>query len=143
VHSFEPVAPIYELLRENVARFPACVAHPYGLSSRAGQATITDYPGAATMSGLYADPERDRALLRTAMINLGRTEAEADLELQGDRCRSEALTCELRTLSAVIGELSLKRIDLLKIDVERRSWTCWQGCGEGLAANQAARRRGA
>src|SRR5919201_3384791 len=65
VHSFEPVPPLFELLRENLRPFPACVAHDYGLSSNAGMAPITYYPHAAAMSGLYADPNEDRARVRT------------------------------------------------------------------------------
>ncbi len=44
VHSFEPVTPIFELLRENLRHFPACVPHIYGLSSRSRYGTITYYP---------------------------------------------------------------------------------------------------
>ncbi|HEY6396256.1 MAG TPA: FkbM family methyltransferase, partial [Solirubrobacteraceae bacterium] len=67
VHCFEPVAPVFELLRQNVGHLPACVLHPEGLSSRAARVPITYYPGAAAMSGLYADPERDRELVRTVL----------------------------------------------------------------------------
>lgn len=118
VHSFEPVAPTFELLRENVAPYAACHAHPFGLSSRAGRFPITHYPRSAVMSGLYADPERDRAALRTAMLNLGLAPDEADRQLEG-RYEAETLECELRTLSSVVREQRLERIDLLKVDVER------------------------
>jgi 31-O-methyltransferase len=118
VHSFEPVAPVYALLRENVAGLAACVAHPYGLSRAVGEAPITFYRGAAAMSGLYADPARDRELVRTALGNLGVCGGAADAELAG-RYDPVGLTCELRTLSGVLAEHGLERVDLLKIDVER------------------------
>jgi FkbM family methyltransferase len=118
VHSFEPVGPLFDLLRENVAPYPACVPHPYGLGATSGEVPITYYPAAAAMSGLHADPDADRALVRTAMLNYGLSEQQVEASLEG-RYRTETLTCELRTLSSVLREEQLDRVDLLKIDVER------------------------
>jgi FkbM family methyltransferase len=128
VHCFEPVTPLFELLRENVAGFSACVPHPYGLGSRSGPAQITYYPAAASMSGMYADPEADRAVVRTAMLNTGTSPEEVDAILKG-RYRSETLRCELRTLSSVLRELELDRVDLLKIDVEGAELDVLKGIG--------------
>jgi FkbM family methyltransferase len=118
VHSFEPVRPNFEILSANIAGLPACVAHEEGLSRAQGQAPITYYPGAAAMSGLYADPDRDRSTVRTALVNLGASADEAEQRTQG-RYEPETLTCELVTLSAVLRREGLDRVDLLKIDVER------------------------
>jgi L-glutamate---[L-glutamyl-carrier protein] ligase len=118
VHCFEPVGPICDLLRENVAPYPACVVHEVGLSRSPGRAEITFYPGAAAMSGLYADPERDRAIVRAALVNLGATEEEADERL-GGAYEARTLSCELTTLSAFLREEGIDRVDLLKVDVER------------------------
>ena len=129
VHCFEPVAPLFELLRENVDGFSACIPHPYGLGSRSGPARITYYPAAASMSGLYADPESDRAVVRAAMLNAGTSREEADASLK-DRYRSETLSCELRTLSSAFYELELDRVDLLKIDVEGAELDVLEGIGD-------------
>jgi FkbM family methyltransferase len=129
VHSFEPVAPLYELLRENVAPFPVCVPHGYGLSSAAGEVSITYYPAAAAMSGLFADPDADRAHVRTVLLNRGLSEEEAEESLDG-RYEAETLTCELRTLSSVLRETGLDRVDLLKIDVERSEMEVLRGLGD-------------
>jgi len=118
VHCFEPVHPICELLRENVGAHPACVVHELGLSRAPGTAEITFYRGAAAMSGLYADPERDRQLVHTALTNLGATPEEADERLRG-AYEPQTLSCELTTLSAFLREQRIDRVDLLKIDVER------------------------
>ena len=118
VHSFEPVPPLFELLRVNVAPYQACVAHPFGLSSKAGKADITFYRGAAAMSGLYADPDADRELVRRCMLNLGLSEEQAEKELDG-RYEPTTMECELRTLSDVLARESLDAVDLLKIDVEK------------------------
>lgn len=118
VHSFEPVAPLFALLRENVAALQACVPHPYGVADRCGEAEITFYRGAGAMSGLYADPERDRGLVRRALANFGIEGVEAEAQLAG-RYEPQTLRCELRTLSSFLRDAPIDRVDLLKIDVER------------------------
>lgn len=118
VHSFEPVAPLYDLLCRNTAPHPACVPHPYGLSTSAGRTPITYYPGAAAMSGLHADPERDEALVRTVLANIGRSADQIDEGVAG-KYEPVRLECELRRFSDVIADLGVERVDLLKIDVER------------------------
>jgi FkbM family methyltransferase len=129
VHSFEPVRPVFEVLRENVADLPACVVHDVGLSRAAGRAAITYYPGAAAMSGLYADPARDRELVRTALDNAGVPPAETDARL-ASAFEPRQLTCELTTLSGFLGEAGLEQVDLLKIDVERAELDVLAGVAE-------------
>jgi len=118
VHCFEPVRPVFEQLHRNLRHFPACVSHPYGLSSRSRRSTITYYPRDWAISGLYADPAAERATLRQALRNLGNSEQEIEERLR-DRFGTEALPCELRTLSDAMRSESIKRVDLLKIDVEK------------------------
>jgi FkbM family methyltransferase len=150
VHCFEPVAPLAELLRRNLHDFEACVVHDYGLSAADGEAEITYYPGAAAMSGLYADPAEDRALVRTCLLNSGMSEAEVAAELAG-RYRPLTLPCTLRTVSTVIREQTLERIDLLKIDVEKAELDVlagiededWARIGQVVAEVHDERGRGA
>jgi FkbM family methyltransferase len=126
VHSFEPVGPLFALLRENVAPYPVCKPHPYGLGSMSGEVPITYYPRAASMSGLHADPIADRALVRTAMLNYGLSHEQVEESLEG-RYLTEILTCELRTLSSVLREERLDQVDLLKVDVERAELEVLEG----------------
>lgn len=118
VHSFEPVAPIFEVLSANVRHLSACVLHAYGLSANATSTTITYYPGASAMSGLYAEPARDRDLVLTVLTQQGLSRPEAEAQLAG-RYEPQTLTCELRTLSSFLNASGPPRVDLLKIDVER------------------------
>ena len=118
VHSFEPIGPICDLLRANVAGIDACVVHQQGLSDMARDAEISYYPGACAMSGLYADPARDRDLVRRVLLNHGFSEPDAEERLIG-RYAPETVRCELTTVSAVLARESIARVGLLKIDVER------------------------
>ncbi|PZS10644.1 MAG: FkbM family methyltransferase [Solirubrobacterales bacterium] len=118
VHSFEPVEPVCRLLRENVSGIGACVVHEQGLSDAARRTEITYYPGACAMSGLYADPARDRELVRTVLLNHGLSPEQARESLAG-RYAPSMRNCELRTLSSFLAEHSIDRVALLKIDVER------------------------
>lgn len=117
VHSFEPVGPIFQQLRENLRHFPACVPHSYGLSSASGRQTIAHYPDSWALSGLHADPVADRARARTIFLNLGASEEEVEEGLRG-RFWTQALRGDFRTLSEALRTESIRRVDLLKIDVE-------------------------
>lgn len=129
VHSFEPVERLFELLRSNLRAWPHCVPHPYALSDHGGSATITFYPDAAAMSGLYADPAEDEASVRTYLVNSGVAVEQADHELLG-RYRPTAVRCELKTMETVVREERLDRIDLLKIDVEKSELDVLNGIGD-------------
>ncbi len=129
VHSFEPAAPIFATLHQNVGHLPACVLHPYGLSSICRSASFTYYPRASAMSGLYADPDRDRELVRTVLLRRGVSPADAEEQL-AERYEPQTLTCELRTLSSFLRAGGPDRIDLLKIDVERAELDVLHGIEE-------------
>jgi 31-O-methyltransferase len=117
VHCFEPVPRIYAQLCENIQSFSACIPHPYGISSRRGTRTLTFYPRDWAISGEHAEPAADRARLRTALLNLGVPEQEAEQRLDG-RFVTQRVSCEVRSISDVLEEESIERVDLLKIDVE-------------------------
>lgn len=130
VHSFEPVEPLFRLLEENLREFPACIAHGYGLSRAPGEAEITYYPGAGAMSSVYADTHEDRERVRTFLVNSGVPEARAGEQLRG-LDNAVKLRCELRTLSSVLREESIERVDLVKIDVEKAELDVLDGIEEG------------
>jgi 31-O-methyltransferase len=130
VHSFEPVGPVFDILSENVGELAACRVHPHGLAARCARLPFTYYPGACAMSGLYADPDRDRALVRTVLINRGLSDEEAEAQL-ADRYSPQTLTCPVRPLSWVLREHRIGRVNLLKIDVERAELDVLSGIEAG------------
>lgn len=117
VHSFEPIPVIFEQLERNLAQFPRCTAHGYGLSSGRRRGLITFYPSEWAMSSTYADPTTDEANLRTILVNLGASEEDAAARVRG-RFETESVECEFRTVSDALREEVIDSVDLLKIDVE-------------------------
>ncbi|WP_206795366.1 non-ribosomal peptide synthetase [Amycolatopsis sp. MtRt-6] len=119
IHAVEPVPELADMLQVNVDLHEMPVrVHRAGLADKAGEATFTYYPQLSIMSGRFADREQEERLLRAYVGEL--PGAEADLaELLGDRLRAEHVTAPLRTLSGLIDETGVGRIDLLKVDVEK------------------------
>ncbi|MGH9348038.1 MAG: amino acid adenylation domain-containing protein [Vicinamibacterales bacterium] len=120
VFAFEPVAPVFDVLRANVAPYEdrACL-FACGLSDRIGSGRIVHYSGLSGMSSLYADAVEDERLAREVVRNQGALLHQYADELLRDHFERQVLDCRLTTLSRVIEEQGLASIDLLKIDVEK------------------------
>lgn len=119
VFAFEPSPVACECLRANIALHGANArVFECGLSHAPGIADFTFYPANSVMSGFHADLEADRGATKTFMVNSGMAPRHADL-LLGSKFKKVTFACRLRTLSEIIDEESLQRIDLLKVDVER------------------------
>jgi FkbM family methyltransferase len=119
IYAFEPSPAACECLKANVelhgadARIFEC-----GLSRESGTAEFTFYPGNSVMSGFHADDETDRGTTRTFMVNSGFKPQNAE-RLLGFLFKKVTFPCRLRTLSEIIDEEGVARIDLLKVDVEK------------------------
>jgi amino acid adenylation domain-containing protein/FkbM family methyltransferase len=122
VYAFEPIPALFDLLRLN-STLSAATIRPfdYGLSDRSAEAVFTYYPHATLISGQYADDADDRRAVEAHVRSRWRDEAHGRdvLDLLGAALTGESVRCRLRTISEVIREHGLTRIDLLKIDVER------------------------
>jgi len=129
VHSFEPVPAIHEMLVDNLKTLPGARTYEFGLSDSAGRADFTYYEGAAAMSSQYAVPARDHDMVKTVLLGMGLSEEQAEERIEGD-FRPETVSCELRTLSSVLDEQAIDRVDLLKIDVERAELDVLRGIEE-------------
>ena len=134
IYAFEPIAPVFESLRANVASCSAEVrAFQIGLSNQEKVADFTYYPQTSMMSGLsaYANPEEEIGLVRRFLENQDGSDAAEFLshadELLADRFCKQIQPCELRRLSDVIREEKIEYIDLLKIDVERAELDVLEG----------------
>ncbi|MEV7008170.1 FkbM family methyltransferase [Streptosporangium sp. NPDC051022] len=115
----EPGPDPYLALRENFARHvPGGVTHNVALAERGGVARFGYYPAAPAESGLYADPAGETELAKRLLMESGFTEPEAE-RFSRERHRLSYVECRTVTLSELIRETGVDRIDLLKIDVEK------------------------
>jgi FkbM family methyltransferase len=118
--SFEPIPQTFAALRTNVNLYGLnAQVYECGLSNQSGEATFTFYPHVSASSGMYADVHEDEQVTRAFMTNQDeRLAAYADELLEG-RFESQTFSCRLKTLSEIIRENNVERIDLLKLDVEK------------------------
>jgi amino acid adenylation domain-containing protein/FkbM family methyltransferase len=128
IYSFEPVPPVFKKLSANMALYGLDVKlFNHGISNEARAAKITFYPGWSGMSGIYADVADDEAMTRAFVKNQGPELAQYTDELLEGRFRTETFDCQLKTLSDVIREQHVERIDLLKVDVEKSELDVLEG----------------
>jgi amino acid adenylation domain-containing protein/FkbM family methyltransferase len=121
VYSFEPIPPVFEILRRNAeihglnTKLFEC-----GLSNVSEQASFTYYPNVSLISGRFADVVADSETVKAFVMGQGNCLPVDQLdELIAERLTSERFTCQLKTLSEVIRDEGVEKIDLLKIDVEK------------------------
>lgn len=138
VFAFEPAPPLFDLLRRNTEGFGARVRlFPFGLSDRPGTASLTYYPNTTGMSSFHADAREERAALEAIVENRRRSGVPGIEELLhhaedffAERLRSETFECPLRTLSDVLRDECVERVDLLKVDVEKSEAQVLAGIAE-------------
>jgi len=157
VYGFEPNPFVFEKLELNTALYEVnAKLFNCGLSSAATTANFTFYPKYSFLSGLYADVDAEKEIVKSFLQNnftqnlrgfenlgglapktknLGglapKTEDDELLEeLLADKFKSETFAVQLRTLSDVIQENHIENIDLLKINVEKSEWDVLAGIAE-------------
>jgi amino acid adenylation domain-containing protein/FkbM family methyltransferase len=126
VFAFEPIPEIFEALRTNMEVYGVeATLYNCGLSDRSGEAAFAYYPLSACQSGYYPDEAQERRMLEAIIARQGGTPDALALaggyfaEVLDRRMQRRELTCALKTVSEVMAEAGLDRIDLLKIDVEK------------------------
>jgi FkbM family methyltransferase len=131
--SFEPNPAAFECLQANAGSAVRCL--PLGLSSENGSADLTFFEGLSLLSGFYADAATEREVVKHYVFNQepetqpSEEFAAAVDDLIDSRLRSKTVSAQLRTLSSVIAEQGLERIDLLKINVEKSELNVLRGLG--------------
>ena len=127
IYAFEPSAPTFAILKSNIEQ-QGLTARLFeiGLSDAERTVDFTFYPLSSGMSSVYGDRDEEEAVLRGILQNQQTSDAagmEAVMaysdELLEQRLKSQTLSCRLRTLSSIVREEGIERIDLLKIDVQK------------------------
>ena len=127
VYAFEPIPAVFESLTINTSLYCNHVElFQCGLAEQAKDIEFTFYPNSTSQSGRYGDETDEREVLRSIIANTKQANGDSAQpvsqyldELVETRVNSEKVVCHLRTLSEIIKEERIERIDLLKIDVEK------------------------
>ncbi|MBL6449152.1 amino acid adenylation domain-containing protein [Fulvivirga sp. 29W222] len=133
VYAFEPMPEVYHVLKANASIYsPNIHVHNVGISNEEGTATFTYYPNNTALSGRYGDEADDKRILRTTLINQLEQEGSAvDGSHINDvidaRIKGEEIQCKLTSISHVIRKNNIKKIDYLKVDVERSELNVLEG----------------
>ena len=117
---------MYDLLKANCDAYGSNVrALNVGVSDKRKTATFTFYEKSSVFSGFYSDETEDRAAIQAIVRNMlsesiqGESVEEYVSELTADRLRRKSYECQLTSLSDIIRENQIDKIDLLKIDAEK------------------------
>jgi amino acid adenylation domain-containing protein/FkbM family methyltransferase len=123
IYAFEPIPAVFDVLRANTALYDLrAQVFQCGLSDQRQSASFTYYPKLSMLSGRFADSAADQQVVRSfALSEQHAAAADTALldELLNERLAGQQVTCQLTTLSDVIREQGIARIDLLKIDVQK------------------------
>ncbi|HEX8185311.1 MAG TPA: amino acid adenylation domain-containing protein, partial [Blastocatellia bacterium] len=138
IYAFEPVPPVYSSLQLNAELYGLNVKlFNCGLGDKPKEAVFTFYPHNTLISSNVTSPEQAHEGMKSFLLNKHRAapgdapvnEALLDKMVQTQH-EAEQFTGHLRTLSGVIGEEGIERIDLLKVDVENAEYEVLQGIKE-------------
>ncbi|HVG17980.1 MAG TPA: amino acid adenylation domain-containing protein, partial [Blastocatellia bacterium] len=141
VYAFEPIPTTFEILRSNVALPDLNVKlFNFGLAGEAKSALFNYYPRMTGVSGYVTDAEEHKRRRKPILLSWfqrvtsgqQRTMlSERDVnEILDEYFKGKVYECRLKTLSDVIRENKIKRIDLLKIDVEKSELDVLSGIRE-------------
>jgi FkbM family methyltransferase len=137
VYAFEPVPEVFAKLAQNVdARGLTVRPFNFGLSDRDQDVSFYYYPDISIMSCRhdYTNWDNEIDLIKRYVANErengppGRAEHLAEVEGLADKdFEFTERRCRLRTISAVIDEVGVDTIDLVKIDVQRAEYDVLKG----------------
>jgi len=127
IYAFEPAPTVYDLLKANCDAYGSNVrAVNAGVSDKSKSATLTFYEKSSVFSSFHSDETEDRAAIQTVVRNVLHSESVAGEsleeyvnELTADRLRRTTHECQMTSVSDIIRENRIDRIDLLKIDAEK------------------------
>ncbi|MBB6022760.1 FkbM family methyltransferase [Paenibacillus sp. JGP012] len=134
-YCFEPILPIFKALESNL-KHNNINANYYnvGLSNQSGEANFIYYKQFPGISGQFVDPIKNLNEAKNNVQNIlnenqKRSAAiESKINQYVDQFyKYENVTCRLRTLSEIIKENRISKIDLLKIDAESSEYLILEG----------------
>lgn len=141
IFAFEPAQEVCRLLQLNVAQYGSDVqVYQCGLSDKESVTNYTYYPHYSIMSGFHAGFEEDNQALCAGVRNQiskslppGSSVASdriVEVLVKGKLNDARQSQCRLSTVSTVLRETGIDRINLLKVDAERSELEILDGVDE-------------
>jgi len=127
IYAFEPAPVVYDLLKANCDAYGSNVrALNIGVSDKPKTATFTFYEKSSVFSGFHPNETEDREAIQAVVRNMLNNESVAGESLEGyvneltaARLRPRTHESRLTSVSDIIRENQINKIDLLKIDAEK------------------------
>ena len=128
VFCFEPNPVAFRVLSANCEAYGPRL-HPFnvGVSDQRAVARLGVYEKSSVFSSFHANAEEDRHSVEAVVRNVVRSELGATAEsideyvrdLMTDRLKVQTFECRVVSVSDIIRENALKRVNLLKVDAEK------------------------
>ncbi len=128
VLAYEPSPAAFQALQANCAAYgPTLRPFNAGVSDRRGVASLTCYEKSSVFSTFHANASEDRAAIRAVATNVAREQWRENPEsvdglvdeLLTDRLNARTIECPIVSVSDIIRDHTVRRVDLLKIDAEK------------------------
>lgn len=128
IYAFEPSPVVYDLLKANCEAYgPEIRTFNCGVSDTAKTAKFTFYEKSSVFSGFHSDVSEDKEAISAVVRNVLTRNAPAGYnslensvtELTAERLRHQTYRSQLISVSDIIRENQIKKINLLKIDAEK------------------------
>jgi FkbH-like protein/FkbM family methyltransferase len=141
VYAFEPSPVAFRALKANCEAYgPHLYPFNLGVSDRRGSAPLTFYEKSSVFSSFYASADEDRQAIQAVVANMVRGELRGTAEsvdeyveeLMRNRLNQQTFECPLMSVSDIIRENDLQRVDLLKVDAEKCELEILRGIDDDL-----------
>jgi amino acid adenylation domain-containing protein/FkbM family methyltransferase len=129
IYAFEPIPAVFKSLQLNASLHGlAGRVYECGLAETSKQEVFTFYPHNTVISSSSTTREEAHQIVKSYLLNQqdqqGGVHDESMVdgsldELLEARLETEQYTCQLRTISEIVEENGVEKIDLLKVDVEK------------------------
>ncbi|MBD7912902.1 non-ribosomal peptide synthetase, partial [Clostridium cibarium] len=135
VFAFEPIPDLFNLLEINARLYGTDTkVFNCGLSNKNTETVFTFYPKASIMSNKYGNIESDKETfiqtLKSDEETVNEEQENYYSEMLEGRFEAKEIVCKMKTISEIIKENNIDKINLLKIDVEKSEMDVLDGISD-------------
>lgn len=121
IFAFEPSQNVFNILSLNTNEYGEKIkCFPWGVSDKDGLKEFTYYPGYSVISGFHTDLNLDSEVIiegEMGFKQVARDQVEGYIKERFEK--AQKIEVPIRSISSIIKETQVQKIDLLKIDAEK------------------------